>query len=132
MSYVTYTALRRLKSGHSASTAYSIEFDSEALTPGINGVSEINKSLGGSKESIFKRFEETWNVTSTFQNESTFNDWMEFFASTAGGEAFTFDAYGTVASPDNAQTATRTGDPSFSRVGVQQYYKISFNLEVTL
>jgi len=130
VSYVTYTAKRRLKSGHSVSTAYSIEFDSLLLQPGFNGDSVAKRSIGGSTETVFKRFDETWDFTASNQAESLFNDWVEFFASVAGGESFTLDAYGSIATPDNVQTVIMVGQPSIPRIGTSQAYHASFNARV--
>ena len=130
MAYVTYTAKRNLKSGHSASTSYSIEFSAEQLTPIFTPSANENRSLGGTTETTFNRLDESWAVSAAFQAQSTYDDWREFFSSVAGGESFTFDAYGTVASPDNAQTVIMEGAPSMPRVGNLQGYKPSFNARV--
>lgn len=56
-------------------------------------------AIGGAMETILKRRDELWQVTTDFIAEADLPQWREFLASVEGGESFTLDPYGTVAAP---------------------------------
>lgn len=121
MSAITYTAKRSLISGHSAESSYSMDIDMEQI--GIQDLS-INDSehiaLNGSTEGIFYGAVVEYQLTTVPLGEDDngdFDKMREFITSVFGSASFTFDAYGTVASPLNAQTCVLVpGSHSYNRI----------------
>jgi hypothetical protein len=130
MASVTYTALRRIISGHSASTSYSIDFEASRIDPALNFTRDFGISLDGTTEGILSRVEDTWAVTTSFIDSTDLSQWKEFLASVAAAEGFTFDAYGTSGSPDNPETVILTGQPTIQRVTTTLIYQVTFNVRV--
>lgn len=131
MPSITYTAKRSLKSGHSADTEYSIDFDAQVLGKSYKTVKTTQKSLGGQSETMRIRRDAFWDVKTDLLSEADLDDWREFMASTDAGETFTFDPYGTIASPDDAVSVEREDESDGEdRVGDSLYYTISFKVRV--
>jgi len=131
MSYITYTASRRIISGHSAGTSYSLTFLCSALDPADNIVGGESVALDGTTEGTLDRVEELWAVTTLEIEQADLAAWREFFASVAAKETFTFDAYAaSPGAPDNPQTAILVSSPTYQRVETLYKLKISFNLRV--
>lgn len=129
MPSVTYTALRSLKAGHSASVAYTIDFDAQALSKSYKTEKKSVRSLGGNTETMRIRRDAFWDVRTDLLTDAELDDWREFLASTDANETFTFDAYGTSTSPDNAISVEREDDSeSEERVGDSMYYTVSFKV----
>ncbi len=129
MPFITYTALRSLKTGHTASVAYTINFDAQALNKSHKTIKTRTQSLGGNTETIRVRRDTFWNIKTDLLAESELDDWREFLASTDAGETFTFDAYGTAASPDDPISVEREDeDDAEERVGETMYYTVSFKV----
>lgn len=133
MTAITYTAVDRspigLASGHSAGVAYSLETQGLMLAPGEDIVGKSSKSLDGTLEAVLNRIELTWDVRTEVITEADMPLWLEWISSVAAGEPFTFDPYGTIASPDDPQTVQllsykRARDRSMAR------YFISFKVKV--
>jgi len=130
MAYVTYTALRKLIAGHTASTAYTIDFESSVLDQGLPITRRLGESLDGTTEAILSRVDETWSITTSFITSAALPQWKEFLAAVAAAEGFTFDAYGSSAVPDNPQSVIMTGQPTITRVSTVLTYQIQFNVRV--
>jgi hypothetical protein len=97
-----------------------------------NTVSNKSMSIGGQTEDLIDRDDTTWAVTSYPIPKDDLPDWREFLWSVRGGESFTWDAYGTVAASDDPVTAVLE-DRTYteSRLGLEPYFNISFNVRET-
>jgi len=129
MTTITYTAKRDLAGGHTAGTNYNLEFGAEKLARSQKIIRKQNASLGLLRETIYYGKNQFWDVTTDYIDESDLPFWREWFASVAGGEVFQFDAYGTIAVPDNQITVLLdTETYRESRVGTLRTYKIDFRV----
>ena len=129
MASVTYTALRSIIAGHTSGTAYTIDFNAQVLDRSKKAVSNKSQSLGGQTEILRVRKDVFWAVTSDYITEADRPQWEEFLDSVDAGEAFTFDAYGTSASPDNAiSVELDSADYDVKRVDAIQYYTFTFKV----
>ena len=139
MSAFNYTARRNLITGHTAGLAYDVESEMQVLAPASKENAKTHVSLDGSSETLLHRVEDTWQLTTVPLSDladSDFEKFKEFLTSVMGGEQFTFDAYGTVASPDNVQNSKyiagsykpqRVSNISQSSAGV---FAVSFRLRI--
>lgn len=132
MSSITYTAIDRgnLATGHTAGLVYSIDFGAMELLPTRKSFKNESMSLDGSKESILLRVENYWQVNSGLVTQSNLELWEEFFESVLNNETFTFDAYGTSGSPDNAVSVTMEQSDSISHSGKVRY-QYTFTVKVS-
>jgi len=129
MTTITYTAKRDIASGHTAGTNYTIEFGAEKLARSQKVIRHQNASLGQLRETVYLGRDQYWDVTTDFIDESDLPFWREWFASVAGGELFAFDAYGTIAVPDNQENVLLdTETYRESRVGMLRTYRIDFRV----
>lgn len=130
MSAITYTAKRNLIAGHSAGTSYSLETNARGLDPSDKIVGSEGVSLDGTTEGVLDRVEQLWQVTTGAITSADLAAWREFFASVGAKESFTFDAYGSIATPDNAQTVLLEGSPQYRRIKRLSAFTISFKVRV--
>ena len=105
MSAITYTANARAplitdSPAHVAGTDYSIDVKLRNYNEKIEAPKSAHVSLGGNVETVLQRSSEAYAIVLIWPH-SLNNDIREFLYSVAAGETFSFDAYGTVASPDN-------------------------------
>lgn len=76
------------------------------------------------------------DVQTTIIPESGLAQWREFLSSVSGGELFTYDKYGSIASPDNPLQAMLASESytepreAASFVGGQMVYRIPFQVRV--
>ena len=137
MTAVTYTAQRKLASGHSATTVYSMD-----LSVTREGLTEKVETLRRTVEPISKKNAEIIR----FGNRRTFDmtlapltgtqlDLVREFLESCEDATFTFDPYGTVAAPGTTFLARLTSDGyTLQREvmkgtgGSADYFKISFSL----
>ncbi len=87
-------------------------------------------SISGKKETLFQRRLTTYDLQVGVIDGADFPQWREFLASVMGGETFTFDAYGTIASPDDPVLARLAGDPTYTRIDNLEKYLIAFKVEL--
>jgi len=84
---------------------------------------------GGAPEVLLHRRESTIQITTGYISESQIAQWREFLASVEGGEAFIFDAYGTLAVPDDPVSVMLASDEyTETRVGDSASYQLTFNV----
>jgi hypothetical protein len=113
MGFATYSAKRGLAPGHAENTSYTIP-----LTLTQDGfefigkdLKETQKSLSGVVEVLYFGSEKIWSVTLEPVSDEESLLLREFIGSTADGQAFTFDPYGSEASPSSrVMTAKRNDD----------------------
>lgn len=132
MSAFRYTAKRSLVSGHTAGTDYDLDLEADRID-GPGGREEINerKALDGTSQTIFHRLEEIWEFRVFVASQSDLAALREFLDSVADRQAFTFDPYGTVASPDDPKTGKLVRrDETPSRQGAGTTWSIGFRIRV--
>ena len=85
-------------------------------------------SLGGTMETLLHRENYFYDITTKLIAKANLLQWQEFLSSVKAGEVFSFDEYGTIATPDNVKSVTLDGDPTYVREGITDYFRISFRV----
>lgn len=130
MSSVTYTAKRRLMSGHVVATQYSIDFEAEVLSPDYpQNVGHI-EALDSSRDTLLWSVSEVWSVVVEEIHHSAMPIWLEFLHSVVGGEQFVFDPYGTAAVPVSPMTVELNDKFSTPRHGQSYKFMPTFSVRV--
>lgn len=127
---VTYTAKRRVASGHSASTSYTMDIATARCTEEWQDNKREIPTKSDEMEVLYYNTETYWNYVSrqiTIADLTT-DYWYEFLASVAGGEVFQFDRHGSTASPNNPVNMKIIGTPVFTPDDSDQYVSISFKM----
>ena len=105
MSAITYTANSRAplitdSPAHVDGTQYSIDVKLQQFIEAVEAPKSTHVSIAGNTETVLKRAAKIINIVLIWPN--TLNaDMEEFMFSIAGGESFSFDAYGVVGVPDD-------------------------------
>lgn len=98
--FISYTPKREIVGG-----AGEIEAGMSPVTPSTTAKGWQKSSLGGTNvETALHRLEETVTIDAGPVSATEEAKWREFEHSTAAGETFDLDLYGTQASPDNVRT----------------------------
>ncbi len=90
----TYTALRKIKSGHSIDTVYAIEIDIDQGEILPSPIQNQHISLSGNTVTVVHRLDETISITTNPISTLTtpdIDDMKEFLYSVIHGESFTFN-----------------------------------------
>jgi len=129
---ISYTAKRNLIAGHVSGSVYNVECTPELLNPITNFNREQVTTLSGTQHFNLLNIDEGWKVKSAWiQSSDEQKKWKEFLHSVAGGETFSFDAYGTSASADNVQSVVlMSSDASPLRVGTTNIFQYDFEVKV--
>ena len=103
MSAFAYKSTRELASGSSPDEQQNRDFRLLTTRPTRRPIKKQNTALSGEVESLLYRSEKHYACqTEAITPGSNLDDYLlEFLASVENGEGFTFDRYGTVASPDD-------------------------------
>lgn len=126
MPVITYTAERRLASGHSASTQYQIELDFQQIDPADKKTGFEQESLDLSSSAYLYAITGEWIFTTDWLAWSTdLDDWQEFLASVANRETFAIDFTGTIASPGTDVNMILLPGWSYRRQG-GLYFAVNF------
>lgn len=101
MTAVTYTARRELIGGHVAESVYSMNLRALEGYPRRSRkvVADSAESLAGYVETLRHNARYRWEVQVLTTTLAERLQMREFLASTEGRETFTFDEFGSVASP---------------------------------
>lgn len=86
---------------------YSLEFDSVSVltrAPSTQGTARL--AIDGTREYLAQRDEVLWDVTTGIIDRSEYDPTRRFLESTARGASFTFDPYGSLATPDDPRQVT--------------------------
>lgn len=94
--------------------SYTLETAAHNIVPADRPVVKRAQSLDGTSENIFTRNDEMWNITTDFIDADDFPQWREFLKSIHAGEPFTFDPYGTIATPVDPVSVEIMGTPSYA------------------
>lgn len=102
MASVTYTAASRatLVASHVVGTSYSIDLKLRSFGTSLDMPKTVHAPLNGAPETVLRSATRIISASLSWPDANN-EDVEEFLWSIAGGELFTFDAYGTVASPDD-------------------------------
>lgn len=105
MASITYVATRKIASGHSVDTAYSMDVSLSQFSSNFIVNDKRHESISGHVESWVGSTIGTYLCeTKPLLESNALHGYMwEFLASCIGGETFTFDPWGTIASPDDPQ-----------------------------
>jgi hypothetical protein len=132
---VTITGYRR-----GLNQTYDLEFYSERVNRSVNVKRSVQQPMGGGAPEVLLYRRETFiDVTvlgpiGALLTEVQILQWREFLASVEGGEAFTFDRYGTIAVPIEPKSAIlETPDYSEERIagaGNAGLYKLSIKVRL--
>lgn len=128
MTAIVYTAKRRLIAGHAAGTSYSLETAAAVLDLAITPNRTDAISLSGTTEGTLHSLDFSWKVTTDHITHAELPAWIEFIASVAAAESFSFDAYGTIATPVDPQVVRLGAKHSIVRIGASMNYTISFSV----
>lgn len=116
---ITYTARRRIASGHTAGNSYDLDLYAARLVPNFNTQRAVNRGNEGDQEVSFFYSDEEWAIQTDHMDASTRDIFMEFFASHLAGEYFTFDPDrnpGDVADVDPREAVLVSVSPGLTRV----------------
>lgn len=110
--------------------SYNLEFGARQRSVQRQAVINQAKSLSGVTETLRHRTETVWVIQTGAIAKADIPQWWEFFRSVEAGETFSWDAEGTVASPDNPvnvilESDTIKQDPLNMR---DQYFTFSFQV----
>ncbi len=121
----TYTALRNIKSGHTADLAYAIEIE---ITQGEilpNPIQQQHIALSGNTVTVVHRLDESISITTNFVSPSTtpsIDDMKEFLYSVIHGESFVFN------DGVDDHNAILVGKPSVTRQGIHLSWSFTLRL----
>lgn len=122
MATFEYTASRKIKSGHSAGTDYTITIGLQQLDDGMpSAVKTVHKSLGGRQVTTLHRVERYLDIVTDYipvtGGTPDAEDFEEFFFSVAAGETFTFNGEGA------DDVSVMVGKPQRIRQGLHYFYR---------
>jgi len=115
---------------HGKGEDYSLDFDSSQINPSSQAAVDESKSMNGTIEALFHRETFYWDITAIRIEQADKKLWDEFFSSVRARERFTFDAYGTIAAPDNTQSASLDDSPKYNRVGNKDMWDVKFKVRI--
>lgn len=123
---ITYTALRKLKTGHIAGTDYVIEIELTRFTETPSPLQAENKTLTGSEYVDLFNIEELYAITTCRVPISgtgiILADLREFLYSIMGGYTF------TLVDGDDTYVMMLKGRPSITKKDI--HAQVSFNVKV--
>lgn len=115
---------------HGDGEVYSLEFKMRQYEEVPVAEKEVSQSLSRVRETQLFNEAQTFQISTNHIDEANKKYWREFFSSVRAGENFTFDAHGTIASPDVPQTAELIGIESWQRWNRALKHFASFTIEV--
>ena len=112
--------------------SYGLDFNASALQRSTSVKRNVQQPIGGgAPEVLLNRSESTIDVTTQLLSDAQLLQWREILASVAAGEIFTFDPYGTIASPiEPHQAMLESEQYTEARLDVLMLYRISFTVRL--
>jgi hypothetical protein len=111
MGWATYVARRDLAPGHSAATTYTLPLVLTEFQKRAGGdLKTVSKAIAGNSEVVYHGRERIWRVMLEPMAEEDTALVREFLGSTADGQEFQFDPYGTPDNPRKEMTVKREDD----------------------
>jgi len=128
MPSIEYIAIRRVHADHTLNDTISRDISAYSILPSWDVQKDEAIALNGDQETNYHNDDDLIVFTSRLiaRTNLTSDYWYEFLASIIGGESFTFDPYGTIASPDDAQTYIMVGKPRITPVSRLGDHRVSF------
>lgn len=114
--------------------SYSLDIAQLTPAPTANTKKNDTTTLSGVKRSVVHHNSDDWAISTTLihrTDNTTYirkSEFMELMFSTRGSETFTYDPYGSVASPDDPLTVQRVGQFGFTPEAFTEYFRGSFNV----
>ncbi len=112
MAWASYTAKRELAPSHVADAVYEIPLN--LTQDGFESISkdlrEMQKSLSGKVEILYYGSEKIWSVTLEPVSDEDSLLIREFIESTADGQEFQFDPYGSIDAPRKVMAVKRNDE----------------------
>lgn len=132
MTAVTYTAVRNIATGHTLGVSYSLDLNAMVLQPVDQPVYEKEIAISGRTQVSAEREEELFDVEldQLLVGTQAYENVLEFLKSVNLGETFTFDPYGSVASPVSPQSAILNAPMSRPRIEKNPEFKFSFQVRL--
>lgn len=136
MPWVSYTASESVMALHIAGISYTFNFRVQRADQAVEILKREQRAMAGKKETLYFGRLSTWEITLEPIPASETALVLEFLDSTADGQMFTFDPYGSNESPgrpmqvdrdDTGYTVVRktsTGDAQFSDL-LEYSFKLS-------
>lgn len=138
MSAFFYTAAKSLTPGHVIGNIYAIDLSMVDANRKRQRVITEQRSRGGATETLFHRFDVTWDLVTKPFPASLLPLVREFLDSVEGGALFTADIYGRTNRPDSIVSVLFVGDGYAEPRAVRQgnggksdYYAVSFTVRET-
>ena len=129
MGYISYTALRKIMTGHQSGDLYEMEIPFARFDSSMRIQKKSHTSLGGQQETVLTRVDNEIGITIGEFSRTQLGQMREFIHSVAAGETFTVDAYGTVSTIDDPICVQMTSNSvREQRVGTSDFFKISFKV----
>lgn len=112
-------------------SSWGMDITASSLTEKWPVKKNSHMALDGSTETIFHRRDRVFDYNSDLISNADLEAayWYEMLDSIVGGETFTFDHNGTIASPTNAGDAIMIGEPRFRAVGAL-FTRVSFTVRM--
>lgn len=134
MPSITYTALRSVQPGHTIGLNYSFDFQPMQLDASTNTVANVSKSISGKVQHVIEHRDKLIDVVTDYYatSEAMFLNFREFLESVDEFETFTFDRYGTVASPVDPKQVELTQNYKSERLSVLETYRFVFSFREIL
>ena len=96
MAYASYVARRALAPGHASGSPYGLPMSlTDVQAPSAGTLRTVTKTLSGAVETLFFGEERIWSLTLAPVRRRDAALLYEFLRSTADGQVFAFDPYGT-------------------------------------
>ena len=122
---ISYTAKRALN-GHAVGDTVTLTFSAaEPLAPSRRVVRDMQKSLGGRRETLLHHSLRVWDITTEPMQGSTLDALEEFLTAVEDGAQFDFEPYWTYgaepADTDSTETRLRTTPTVRAVLDSEQY-----------
>ena len=129
---VTYSAKRKISSGHVASTNYDLETIPQRLDLAMPAKKKDATALDGTTETLLHRLDEEYSIETGEFDLADRDLWQEFWASVIASEPFTIDLEGSLANPTVTKNAILSpgSKPKLKRVGQLQKFSFSFKIRI--
>lgn len=127
MAHIVYTAKRSVTDSHSIDTEYEFEIALNKFERSAKREQETAPSLAGVRFTVLHRIDVFYDVsTIPIKDTDAIDQMREFLDSVAGGEEFSIDVFGTIATADSPKILMIDGDYSETMVDVSGFYTFQF------
>lgn len=110
--------------------SYDVDIETSGYARSRDIIKNAHKSLSGSVETVRQREEVKYNVTTTPLSIANLVEVRSLLRNVDGGESFTFDAKGSIASPYNPETVVLESESENEGQQAYNYSSTSFVVRV--